>query len=199
MSAVRHFMLDLETAGTLKNAAILTIGCVPFTFPKCVPDTDDIFYRRIDTSVYDRLTNSFSMSVATTKWWMEQTEEARKEAWMGNAPLHEALKEFTQWINKNVEKIPLKSGKEICNMRLWAHGKEFDPLVMENALQAMGIEVPWIYSQTRDTRSVFEVGGIQKLIDANGDYGKHHAVGDCLSQIHTLAKACANKREEWEE
>lgn len=196
MATAKHLMLDLETASTAKNAAILSIACIPFKFPECIAETENVFYRRIDPSVYDRFTTSFSMSIATTQWWMDQEEDVRNEAWRGKTPLNQALKEFLEWIDKNVETFTLRDGKEMKNIRVWAHGKDFDPPILENALNVCGHPVPWSFFQTRDTRTVYEIGGNVKPMPVK-EYPKHHPVGDCLSQIQALAEVCNRKKKEW--
>jgi len=170
-----HYMLDLETASTAKNAAILSIACVKFTFPECKPG--EVFYRRIDPSFYDNFATSFSVSVGSVQWWMTQETSVRNEAWGGKGSLDSALEDFCAFMAEE-------------DIRVWAHGKDFDPPILENALRVFNRPVPWKFYQTRDTRTVYELGNIKPV--PVEEYPKHHPVGDCQSQIVALKKSMNN-------
>lgn len=54
----------------------------------------------------------------------------------------------------------------------------------------MNIEIPWKFWNSRDTRTVYDLAGIDmKKISVPDNYKAHHALGDCLKQIEGLKQA----------
>ena len=176
-------MLDIETMGTQKNAAMLSIACVAFDRKTGVAEKDTYFYRRIDPNDYDNYPGRFSMDISTIMWWMEQEREVQQEAWGGKLPLKGALGAFLAW---------LPGGSDL---HVWAHGKDFDPPIVENALKACKMPIPWKFWQTLDTRTAYFLADtpVRPLFPIEG-FPKHHPVGDCLSQIDALRRAIVEKK-----
>jgi hypothetical protein len=181
------FMLDLETMGIQKNAAILSIAAVPFDQNKD-PDLQNIFYEKIDPECYSKYQGKFSLDISTIKWWMQQIKEVREEAWMGTESIQEVLWKFKQW-NKTMYPNPK-------DVRVWSHGKDFDVVLMEHAFNTVGIDVPWKFWNTMDTRTAYFLAEREIRPEFEGiEYPKHHPVGDCLAQIDALKRATCPKTE----
>ena len=174
-------MLDLETMGVKKNAAMLSVACVQFDLDERTIDRAGLFYQRIHPDSYEKYENKFSVNISTITWWMEQEPSVREEAWGGKTPLEDVLLSFDQWVKTNI--------KDPRNLRVWAHGKDFDPPILEHALKVLGMEVPWRFYNTMDTRTAYFLAEdrVRPEFPVDG-YAKHHPVGDCISQINALFK-----------
>ena len=171
-------MLDLETMSTDSRASILTLGAIKFTRgdPIIPLEKCDSFYRRIDLKSCQRL--GMVSSNDTIKWWDDQSVEARYEAFDNpdRTPLRVALVEFTQWF-RGAQKI-------------WAHGDDFDCVILANAFTVCGLTVPWKFWNTRDTRTIYDLGGV-RMTDLPQN-NAHHALHDCHRQIVGIQKSLDN-------
>ncbi|MBI1620089.1 3'-5' exonuclease [Aquamicrobium zhengzhouense] len=140
---MNHLMIDIETLGTRPNAPILSIGAVVFD-----PNTGKqgaTFYRAIDPA------NAFLHGVPdgdTFKWWMEQSDAARKAAVAGNTLLADALTDLT--------KMPVV-WKDV---QVWANDPDFDVTILNYAFhKVLGQLAPWRFWNTRSCRTIAEVAG----------------------------------------
>lgn len=162
-------MLDIETYSTKNNAAILTLGAVKFNRNSGVIGLDemDTFYRRIDLE--SNKTYGRDINEDTLLWWSTQPEEARveMESDENRIPLKQALQEFNKWFK----------GSEY----IWSHGDDFDTVIVNSAMQDCGLETPWKFWNTRDTRTLYDLAGVRNYhLPQNS---KHHALHDCHNQI----------------
>jgi len=171
-------MIDLETLSTSSMAAILTIGAIKFTRDKSIPTLDkcDSFYRRINLDSCKTI--GLECSDQTIKWWNNQSSEAKYEA-LENPDrilIKKALIEFSEWFGNT--KI------------IWSHGDDFDCVIIGNAFSQCGLTVPWKFWNTRDTRTLYDIGNI-KMSDLPQD-NAHHALHDCHRQIIGIHKSLEN-------
>ncbi len=137
---------------------------------------------------------------ATVKWWSEQSPEAQS-AFADPVDLREALIEFGEWLQLvrgtiHQYDMSLKPGDDI---RLWSHGAAFDPPILAAAYEAVGLPVPWHYRAPRDTRTLFDVAGIEDhsawLAQHPGPLGvAHHALDDAICQARAICAAWARVR-----
>jgi hypothetical protein len=177
-------MVDLETMGTSANSIILSIGAVLFQPTTGKPG--QTFYERIDIDSYQPYLPWFSFSGKTITWWMQQNEEARKEAFGGERKnIREVMEMFLHWC------IKVAVGKRI---RLWSHGASFDIPIITWTLQYFGMTEPWKFWDIRDTRTMFDLGKIQfsSVVSKETKYPIHHALGDCFRQIEGVRLAKQN-------
>jgi hypothetical protein len=159
-------MIDMETLSTEPNAVVLTLGAVKFDRKSGMDK--NIFYHRID--IQSCVEIGCVVDKATQKWWKSQDPDVRKEA-MGAGDdrlnIKEVLIKFSEWF---------RGSKYI-----WSHGATFDVVIMECLFKKCGLPVPWKFWNVRDTRTLYDVAGIQ-----NSDLpqnSKHHALEDCKRQI----------------
>ena len=126
-------MLDLETLGTSNNAAIVAIGAVAFN-----ARTDDppraSFYAQID--IQSNLDAGRTVTGSTIKWWMEQSDAARKATFGGlsDAPLKETLETFNLFLKA-----------QPGDLALWGNGATFDNVILRSAYNAVGVIPAWHY------------------------------------------------------
>lgn len=175
-----HVMIDLETLGTGSDAMILTIAAVEFD-PNYAAAPNDIFYARIDIDSYKPYTGCFTMDGATLSWWMTKAPEgAKNEAFLyQRLPLKTAMENFVAWMKTRTGEV-----------KPWSHGSSFDISIVTHTLKILGLDVPWKFWDIRDTRTIYEVAGVNlKNIPPISGYPLHHAVGDCLLQIEGVRQS----------
>lgn len=206
-----HIMLDLETWGTTPGCDIRSIGaCVfdPVTGYVAHADGtlgDDYFYLATDNprgywgkgSARDRFFNKgfggykyrLSRDSATVQWWADQSEEAQA-AFADPVDLKVGLRRFALWLqNVTGEKDVFPPA---C--KIWSHGPAFDPPILAAAYRAVGLPVPWHYRAPRDTRTLFDLAGIEDhsawLSSRPGPLGiPHHALDDAICQARAVCDA----------
>lgn len=164
-----NLMLDIETLGTRPNAPILSIGAVLFD-----PNTGKqgaTFYRAIDPA------NAFLHGVPdgdTFKWWMEQSDAARKAAVAGTTLLPDALTALT--------KMPVV-WKDV---QVWANDPDFDVTILTYAFhKTLGQLPPWRFWNTRSCRTIAEIAG-KRPPKPSGVH--HNALDDAIHQAKWVSE-----------
>lgn len=188
----RDIMIDTETIGTDCTAMMLSLAAIGFD-----PDTGEhlspTFYVKIDLDSYERdAPGEFTFSGATLAWWMDQSQEARKEAFCGEdrLPIKTAIEQFFNWCQN------ISSGLQI---RPWSHGASFDISIITYTAGklGLGLEIPWKFWDIRDTRTFYDVHHIDlkktvmpPVSHPNWKGAKvlpaHHPLGDCARQIEGI-------------
>jgi hypothetical protein len=170
-------MIDIESLDTSPNCVILTIGAVRFD-PRGMGIVERLELRpTIDeqTEKYNRVINE-----DTLRWWGEQSPEALDEA-MGDRDrvsfndCMEALYKFC-WNRRAV----------------WSNGASFDIVAMESAWRNLGMRIPWPYYTVRDTRTLYEVAGVNLKDKKYGTSTTHKAVEDAEHQAIVVQDAYRN-------
>ena len=167
-------MIDIETCGTLPDSIILTIGAVFFQRKGHIPQLEDLdtFYRRID--IQSCIDAGLTSSQETMDWWAHQSEEAQYEALHhpDRIPLRQALQELSLFVGQK--------------KKIWANSPSFDIVILENAMRATSVSIPWNFWNTRDVRTIMDLGGLH-----SADLGEvpHHALQDCYRQIRGVKMA----------
>jgi len=155
-------MIDLETLDTQPSAHILSIGaCV-------IHNPDHSFYKILGTKEQYR-----SVSDSTIGWWVEQNQAAQDEVLVEiDVSLKDTLQELTDFIKS--------TGAET----IWAHGDDFDCVILSHAYHQLGIKPPWSFWNTRDTRTLIEVAKRLKGKDfePNRQGVYHRAIDDAQHQ-----------------
>lgn len=142
-----HVMIDIEAMGKNKKAPVMSIGAVFFE-----PLTKEIgpkFYQRV--SLESAMKYGAEPDASTILFWMEQSEEARKELAEPSVSLPVALEEFTQFLNTH------RAGL-FRNLRVWSNGPAYDAVILEHAFRSVDFDVPWVYFKCLDVRTVVEMG-----------------------------------------
>ena len=174
-------MVDIETLSTDSNAIILTIAAIPFgPDGKLIMQDDYYFYEKIDLNSYNKYNNQFDFNWSTLLWWLQQDKEPLNDAFLQNPryPIDTVLQDFINWLNITCD---LLNDKRI---NIWSHGKDFDAVILQNAFKVCGLECPWKFWDTRDTRTIYAFSNVNlKNIPMPEGYKAHNAVGDCLKQI----------------
>lgn len=211
-----HVSLDLETWGTRAGCDIRSIGAVVFypeTGKVCDPrnggaDFSNSFYIACENPIISDLQMGQSggewytlfdttsqcwrkyplkRDPATVQWWNDQSAEA-KGAFIDPVDLSLALARFSDWLTGGLQ--------QPSELRLWSHGASFDPPILEAAYHAVGQVVPWHYRSPRDTRTAFDLVGIEdhtKWLKQFATPGEvyHHALDDAIVQARAICAAYA--------
>jgi exodeoxyribonuclease VIII len=170
-------MIDLETLSTRNDAVILTIGAVKFNINKELDKTKQL-YMRINLQSCKNLKMHTDRS--TVKWWKEQSKEAQYEVFENpdRIDIKDALVKLSEF---------LKNGK--C---IWANSPNFDCVILENAFNKCGIDIPWKFWNLRDCRTVYglarlNLSSFRKNIE--DESSAHNALNDCVMQILALKES----------
>jgi len=159
----KHGMLDLETAGTGPNAAILTIGMFAFD-PYSRPEYHESGWHFV---VPFNMNKGRNVDLATIKWWMEQSDEARKASWLDIRDMG-AVGPMVDWLNE-VDTI-------------WANDPDFDCVILRDFLEQHGVQWRW-YRKHRSIRTLKELYDIP-FIEPVGT--QHNALDDCIYQAEIV-------------
>lgn len=122
---------------------------------------------------------------STVEWWHSQTEEAIA-AFDDSIDLKQGLSEFSDWL-KSFGVDPAKD-----TTRIWGHGAAYDPPIVEAWFQAVGLPLPYHYRSPRDTRTAFDMVGIEDHTAWMTNFRRgvfHHARDDALTEAYAIAAA----------
>lgn len=162
-------MVDIEAMGKSPDGAILSIGAVSFDPMRRIINLERTFYERV--SLASALKCGMKVEGETVYWWLNQSEEARKEVSRGGWPLFDVLSKFLLWWG-------LYGGEGI-----WAHGVTYDIPIIEHAIRLTDLYIPWKYGEIYDTRALFKSAGITYKGVA------HHALTDAIAQAKAVIEA----------
>ena len=164
-SELDRVMVDIETLGLERGAAIISIGACRFS-PRIGWERDE-FYTEI--SIESNQAHGLHVDPETMEWWEQQ--DADLAPLDGDADLDVALEDFRAWLGEPDE--------------LWANSPKFDMSMLEAGYEAIGSDVPWAYYQLRDVRTVRNLPGAVEL-QMHGD--EHHALDDARHQADEIAE-----------
>jgi hypothetical protein len=173
-----HVMMDLETFGTAPGSALRSIGAVTFD-PYEEFQEQQTFYANIDL---DSCTGcGLNVDPKTAEWWSTQPWEARQALLTNPCPLAQVVMEFHAWWHR-------------VNARfLWSNGANFDEVLWRVACKAVGVEVPWKYWNVRDTRTIWDIAGVNhRKVPRAGT--AHNAFADAKHQADCVKLAYAKLR-----
>ncbi|ELN1085009.1 3'-5' exoribonuclease [Salmonella enterica] len=178
MQKHNNVMLDLETAGKTKNAALVSIGAVFFH-----PASGEIgkgFY--IPVKLASSMYYGLEVDGGTIEWWMRQNDEARAVFNDENrAPLKEALNQLNDFIRENSQDE---------DVQVWGNGPAFDNAIIATAFDKTFIKPAWKYSKERCVRTMVELGrqiGIDPKYDTAIEGTAHNALDDAIHQARYVS------------
>ena len=167
-----HIMVGIETLGTAPGCVVLSIGAVVFD-----PDKNTLgaeFHEAIALKSCQAL--GLAIEADTLHWWLQQKEGARSCAFSGTAGVKDVLERFSKFFTAN-------TGKQV-----WCHGATFDAPILSAAYKAAGMVEPWKFWDVRDTRTVYDLAGIQLMKDEGV---LHNALDDAKRQAKAVGRAYA--------
>jgi 3'-5' exoribonuclease-like protein len=163
-------MLDLETMGTSKDAAIVAIGAVRFDLNTGL--LGDKFYQVINLKSAQRAGGKIDAD--SVMFWLQQSDEARKAITSDDGVHIEAgIKAFSEWIRS----VPVA--------HLWGNGSDFDNVILEGAYNRLGWTPPWAYKQNRCYRTLVS---LYASVEKEDSVIPHQALEDAIAQANHLCK-----------
>lgn len=153
-----QIMVDIECLDIRPTATILSIGAVRFDTTR----VNGRFYQAVKVEGQNR-----SISAGTVKWWMQQSDEAKKVFTEESITLKEALFGFDTWAGKDIP--------------VWGNGSDFDNAILQNAYEQHGLV--WNHRRNRCYRTMKSICPMVKLT-RTGTY--HNAYDDAESQSSHL-------------
>lgn len=175
-----HIMLDIETLGTRPGAVILSVAFVRFS---------DEAHTTLNLDVAEQEALGLIKDVGTLQWWGTQSPEAWLAATANPVPVRAALEHLSAW---------LQWAAPAGDALIWCHGATFDCPLLEHLYRAAGLPVPWAFWAVRDTRTLYDLAGVNvkdfavppphvALNDAIGQTRAANAALQILSRAHVAA------------
>lgn len=166
---LRHAMIDLETMSTHPDAAIVSMGVVPFD-PRYGKIAKKKLYMEFDWENQNR-----KIDEKTLQWWENQSPEARA-ALNGLDTLESGLEALCDFLPPDV--------------KVWGNGSLFDIGMLENAMRQYNVDFPWKFWNVLDCRTVLAMyeakrGGLNKTANRQG---LHNALEDAIFQARCINK-----------
>lgn len=175
---ILNIMVDLETASTKENAAILSWAMVAF-HSDGMECEEKPFYKAVN------LTSCFMAGMdierGTQDWWQQQTPEARSAIMKAEGEnILPVTRSAYCWLSALAEKYDLY---------MWCRGIDFDlPKIEWCFRKFLEQDAPYKYSHKMDVRTVLKF----MQVDQSGfpfDGTKHHALDDCRHDIKMIQAA----------
>lgn len=178
-------MVDIETLGNKTDSTIFQIAAAAF----------DIKTGKI-THSFSHIANieensNLKVTGATLKWWLNTDKELLSELLnKGEGSSDDLLRRLADWM------IELTLHYD---MYLWGNGILFDNKMIQQQLEAIGINYPIFFRNDRDVRTILELAAVKEGVstrDLRNKYydtelSAHDAGNDVKNQIK-LVSACYN-------
>jgi len=168
MSEARRVMVDIETLGLDRDAAIVEIGAVQFAEDGLIGET---FYRSINPTSCQEA--GLGLDADTLEWWLSDQPQLAPEVLAGGDDLGDALIAFVDWWRK------------INPHEVWANSPSFDCEALEFAGEQVGVPMPWEFYQERDLRTL---DSLPHDVDIEQDGTEHTALDDALYQARVASE-----------
>ena len=171
-----HCMVDIETLDTDSTAIVTNIGAVAFTFEdKGILSS---FYKRLETD--DQYARGRTLSPSTIRFWLQQSDAARRELVEQGDSVKKVLKGFSDWC------------KEVGVGSIWGNGNMFDNVILRSLFKTYGIKYPVTFRDDLDFRTA-KILALQKdpnyqLKWPSNPGVEHNALDDARNQVYSLKR-----------
>lgn len=164
-----HFMLDLETMATSPDAAICQIAMVKFWPTIAIHAAFSVNVNLASSVAYGG-----KMDPDTVLWWFKQPEQVRAMLTSNQVPLHTALTDLSQWLDKQE---PDREARYV-----WGNGSDFDNVILTAAYRQVGVPQPWNFRNNRCFRTLRELLPSVEAPPRSTSDIQHTALGDARYQ-----------------
>lgn len=173
---VIDLMIDLETLDTKPSAIVLSIGACFFDLKK--GEIGATFHTYLTIKDQDKKGRTFSEE--TLRWWMGQSDAAKRIFSEKRKPTADGVADFINWCEAN------KNGKEI---NPWGNGATFDIAIIESLFNDFApfenheVDGPWKAKTTMDLRTfrrfVANNAPVPKVVGV-----EHNAKDDAINEAN---------------
>lgn len=165
---MQDLMIDFETLGQTPETAVISLGA-------CFFDEDSgkigpTFYMAFE--IDEQLKKGRTIDASTLKWWMSQSDGAKKVFNEKAQPAKEVLELFAKWVLAN---------NTISKIRPWGNGSSFDISIIEHAFRMYGVKCPWLYYNVFDLRTFKRYIANNAKVDKSSGVN-HNALDDAINQ-----------------
>lgn len=165
-----HVMVDMETAGTGPDAAILSVGLVQFN-----PATgEQLSSCSVKIDLRSAVEHGGVIEPGTMQWWAEQSDAARE---VFNS------KDTTDFM---CAMLRVQSYLDVIGSAyIWSNGAGFDCVVLRRALERAGHKA-WPFWMDCDVRTMVMLGrqlGFDPKTDMPFEGTVHNALDDAVHQV----------------
>ena len=177
----KHVMIDTETLGRTPGSVARSVAAVEFD-----PQTGETGRQKVwKIDLADSIRYGFKVEASTLKWWMMQSDEARREFVEGaETPLEDFLEDFMQFIAATDE------GNDFT---LWCLQLDFDVAMLRSMYSWYNLNVyrcdeevlPWNFRKVRDVRPYMDALDSAGLLPPKVA-DRHTPLADCLAQINCV-------------
>lgn len=177
----KHVMIDTETLGRTPGSVVRSVAAVEFD-----PRTGETGRQKVwKIDLTDSIRYGFKVEASTLKWWMMQSDEARREFVEGaETPLEDFLEDFMQFIAATDE------GNDFT---LWCLQLDFDVAMLRSMYSWYNLNVyrcdeevlPWNFRKVRDVRPYMDALDSAGLLPPKVA-DRHTPLADCLAQINCV-------------
>lgn len=177
----KHVMIDTETLGRTPGSVVRSVAAVEFD-----PQTGETGRQKVwKIDLADSIRYGFKVEASTLKWWMMQSDEARREFVEGaETPLEDFLEDFMQFIAATDE------GNDFT---LWCLQLDFDVAMLRSMYSWYNLNVyrcdeevlPWNFRKVRDVRPYMDALDSEGLLPPKVA-DRHTPMADCLAQINCV-------------
>lgn len=161
-------MIDLETLGTDPDCPVIAIGAVFFD----ESGLKDEFYEVLN--VEEQIDGGRRVTGSTIKWWMSQSDAAKRVFKDGARETMDALDRFVTFCKRYPQK----------GLKPWGNGSTFDISIMDDLFKDADIPSPWLYYNVRDLRTFKEDVYDGKDLPREGTH--HNALDDAKHQARIV-------------
>lgn len=173
-----HAMLDIETLGRRPGCPILQISACIFPSSQKPREVSD----KLNFNRYIYQETTITVEKSTLLWWTNQS---------GFASLLQRTEEEGDTIGSNISDFD--HWLHLYDIRyLWSHGATFDiPILLYAWKEQMSEEFPVPYWNFRDTRTLMDLFGYDKLTEILPlpiDHEPHNALHDAVYQANCMVK-----------
>lgn len=163
-------MIDIETLSNRFDAPVISIGAVFFNLE--TGETKQTFLARIDPN--DAM-NFGRANGETLRWWMEQGDDARRNAMSGQQTLKSALDGLSGFVRSDA--------------MVWGNGPSFDMTVLEHAYARTGVAVPWKFWNVQCCRTIKRLATGLGWAQPERQGVHHDALDDAVYQAQWVSSA----------
>lgn len=183
----KHVMIDTETLGRTPGSVIRSVAAVEFD-----PETGETGRQKVwKIDLTDSIRYGFKVEASTLKWWLVQSEEARRDFVDGpETLLQDFMEDFVDFL------ALVNDGDDFT---LWCLQLDFDVALLRYYYSWYNLNVhgcdervlPWNFRKVRDVRPYMDALSSAELLPPKAA-DRHTPMGDCLAQVNYVHLAIEN-------